>query len=430
MKLQEWVRASGTRVVVIFEGRDGAGKGGTIKRITEYLNPRVARIAALPAPTDRERGQWYYQRYVAHLPAKGEIVLFDRSWYNRAGVEKVMGFCTPQEHELFLQQTPIFEQMLIDDGILLRKYWFSVSEDEQLRRFKARRNDPVRQWKLSPMDLESLYQVGGLFTGQRRDDGPHRHALQPVVSRGIGYQEARAAQYDCASVVHDRVSRCARDPKSNCPITRSGVGNYQRPPRELSTYVDDHVATLMGSTPNDKLADSAALMRIYIPVTLSMLQQLVADGSLRPVSGTAFAVTPKLREAYAEGDDDELGEVALREAALASLRLLAGAAEDSGQSGDDLPPRRAVLVADVGDVTLRPDLDDAVVRIGAPVTSDDVVAAFVDNAAAEAQVKAAVAVVDAADLGDEDAELIVGDAQDHDLAWYAVQELPFLLELL
>jgi hypothetical protein len=171
-------------------------------------------------------------------------------------------------------------------------------------------------------------------------------------------------------------------------------------------------------------------MRIYIPVTLAMLRQLVTDGSLRPVSGTAFAVTPKLREAYAEGDDDELGEVALREAALASLRLLAGAAEDAGQSGDELPPRRAVLVADVGDVTLRPDLDDAVVRIGGPVTSDDVVAAFVDNAAAEAQVRAAVAVVDAADLGDEDAELTVGDAQDHDLAWYAVQELPFLLELL
>ena len=124
--------------VVIFEGRDAAGKGGTIKRITEYLSPRVARIAALPAPTDRERGQWYYQRYIAHLPAKGEIVLFDRSWYNRAGIEKVMGFCTPQEYALFLRQTPIFEQMLIDDGILLRKYWFSVSDDEQLRRFKAR----------------------------------------------------------------------------------------------------------------------------------------------------------------------------------------------------------------------------------------------------------------------------------------------------
>jgi hypothetical protein len=170
-------------------------------------------------------------------------------------------------------------------------------------------------------------------------------------------------------------------------------------------------------------------MRVYIPVTLAMLQQLVADGSLRPVSGTAFAVTPKLREAYAEGDDDELGEVALREAALASLRLLAGAAEDGQQDGA-LPPRRAVLVADVGDVTLRPDLDDAVVRIGAPVSTDDVVAAFVDNAAAEAQVQAAIAVIDEADLGDEDAELTVGDAQDHDLAWYAVQELPFLLDLL
>jgi len=168
-------------------------------------------------------------------------------------------------------------------------------------------------------------------------------------------------------------------------------------------------------------------MRIYVPVTLAMLQQLVADGSLWPVNGTAFAVTPRLREAYAEGDDDELGEVALREAALASLRLLAAALE---QPDAKLPPRRAVLLADVGDVTLRPDLDDAVVRIGAPVATEDVVAAFVDNAAAEADVSAAIAVIDEADLGDEDAELTVGDAQDHDLAWYATQELPFLLELL
>jgi hypothetical protein len=172
-------------------------------------------------------------------------------------------------------------------------------------------------------------------------------------------------------------------------------------------------------------------MQIYIPVTLAMLQQLVADESLRPVNGTAFAVTPRLREAYAEGDDDELGEVALREAALASLRLLA--ADASGQASAKLPPRRAVLVAkveDTADVTLRPDLDDAVVRIGAPVAIDDVVAAYVDNAAAEEDVMAAIAVIDEADLGDEDAELTVGDAQDHDLAWYATQELPFLLELL
>lgn len=165
-------------------------------------------------------------------------------------------------------------------------------------------------------------------------------------------------------------------------------------------------------------------MRVYIPATLAMLQQLVADGSLWPVSGTAFAVTPALREAYAEGDDDELGEVALRDAALASLRLLAG------DDPSELPPRRAVLVAEVNDATLRPDLDDAVVRLGAPVAIDDVVAAFVDTAAAETHVKAAIPVVDAADLGDEDAELTVGDAQDHDLAWYATQELPFLLELL
>jgi hypothetical protein len=173
-------------------------------------------------------------------------------------------------------------------------------------------------------------------------------------------------------------------------------------------------------------------MQIYIPVTLAMLQQLVADGSLLPVNGTAFAVTPRLREAYAEGDDDELGDVALREAALASLRLLAGAGA-SEQPDAKLPPRRAVLLADVKDagaVTLRPDLDDAVVRIGAPVAINDVIAAYVDNAAAEADVMAALAVIDDADLGDEDAELTVGDAQDHDMAWYASQELPFLLELL
>jgi hypothetical protein len=173
-------------------------------------------------------------------------------------------------------------------------------------------------------------------------------------------------------------------------------------------------------------------MQIYIPATLAMLQQLVVDGSLWPVNGTAFAVTPRLREAYAEGDDDELGEVALRDAALASLRLLAASADAAEQSAEKLPPRRAVLVADVKDagaVTLRPDLDDAVVRIGAPVAIDDVVAAFLDNAAAEAHVTAAIALVDAADLGDEDAELAVGDAQDHALAWYATQELPFLLDL-
>ncbi|MEV0387385.1 polyphosphate kinase 2 [Nonomuraea sp. NPDC050643] len=156
VKLQEWVKAERRRVVVVFEGRDAAGKGSTIKRVTEYLNPRVARIAALPAPTERERTQWYFQRYIEHLPAAGQIVLFDRSWYNRAGVERVMGFCTQEEHTRFLHQCPIFERLLVEDGILLRKYWFSVSDAEQERRFRARLADPMRQWKLSDMDLESI----------------------------------------------------------------------------------------------------------------------------------------------------------------------------------------------------------------------------------------------------------------------------------
>ncbi|MDM4140759.1 MULTISPECIES: hypothetical protein [Mycobacterium] len=167
---------------------------------------------------------------------------------------------------------------------------------------------------------------------------------------------------------------------------------------------------------------------VYIPATVPMLQQLVADGSLWPVNGTAFALTPRLREAYAEGDDDELADVALREAALASLRLLA--AQGAEAPSESLPPRRAVLAADVEDVTYRPDLDDAVVRLAGPVRIDQVIAAYVDNAAAEPAVAKAIEAVDAADLGDEDADLIVGDAQDHDLAWYANQELPFLLELM
>jgi polyphosphate kinase len=247
VKLQEWVRFSGARIVVIFEGRDGAGKGGTIKRITEYLNPRVANIAALPAPTDRERGQWYYQRYIAHLPAKGEVVLFDRSWYNRAGVEKVMGFCTPQEHALFLRQTPIFEQMLIEEGILLRKYWFSVSEDEQLRRFKARLNDPVRQWKLSPMDLESLYKWEDY---SRAKDEMMVHTDTPgspwyVVESDV---KKHARLNMMAHLLSTIDYRDVKKPKVKLPAHPVVSENYHRPPRELSTYVDDHVATLIGPT--------------------------------------------------------------------------------------------------------------------------------------------------------------------------------------
>jgi polyphosphate kinase len=151
--LQEYIKAKGLKVVVIFEGRDAAGKGGVIKRITENVSPRAWRIAALAAPTERERSQWYFQRYVAHLPAAGEVVLFDRSWYNRAGVERVMGFCTEEEYQEFMRSCPEFERMLVRSGIILIKYWFSVSDEEQEKRFQARIDDPTRRWKLSPMDL-------------------------------------------------------------------------------------------------------------------------------------------------------------------------------------------------------------------------------------------------------------------------------------
>ncbi|MCD2144701.1 polyphosphate kinase 2 [Gordonia paraffinivorans] len=244
VKLQEWVRATGARIVVVFEGRDAAGKGGTIKRITQYLSPRVVRVAALPVPTERERGQWYYQRYVAHLPAPGEIVLFDRSWYNRAGVEKVMGFCTPEEHTRFLRQTPIFEQMLIDDGIILRKYWFSVSVEEQLRRFRARMEDPVRQWKLSPMDLESVYRWEDY---SRAKDEMMVHTDTPqspwyVVESDVKkHARLNMIAHFLDSIEYHEVPR----PKVKLPKRPIESGNYQRPARELSKYVPDHVATLI-----------------------------------------------------------------------------------------------------------------------------------------------------------------------------------------
>lgn len=155
VKLQEWIRAQGLRVVVLFEGRDAAGKGGAIKRITESLNPRVCRVVALATPTEREQSQWYFQRYVTHLPAAGEMVMFDRSWYNRAGVERVMGFCTEKQYQEFMQSCPEFERMLLRSGIILLKYWFSVSDAEQEKRFQDRMDKPTKRWKISPMDLES-----------------------------------------------------------------------------------------------------------------------------------------------------------------------------------------------------------------------------------------------------------------------------------
>ncbi len=247
--LQEWVRETGARVVVIFEGRDAAGKGGAIKRITEYLSPRVCRVEALPAPTDRERGQWYYQRYVEKLPTTGEIVLFDRSWYNRAGVEKVMGFCTPEEHTRFLRQTPIFEQMLIDDGILLRKYWFSVSDDEQLRRFRSRRDDPVRQWKLSPMDLESVYRWEE-YSRAKDEMMVHTDTSSSpwFVVESDRKKNARINMIShlLSTIPYTHVQR-ARVKLPKKPIS---TGGYHRPPRSLSKFVPDHVASLLGDAEN------------------------------------------------------------------------------------------------------------------------------------------------------------------------------------
>lgn len=244
VKLQEWVRETGARVVVVFEGRDAAGKGGTIKRITEYLSPRASRIAALPAPSDREQGQWYFQRYIEHLPARGEIVLFDRSWYNRAGVEIVMGFCTPAEHTLFLRQTPIFEQMLIDDGVLLRKYWFSVSEEEQLRRFRSRLKDPVRQWKLSPMDLESIFRWEDY---SRAKDQMMVHTDTPMSPWYVVESDVKKhARLNMIAHLLSTVDYYDVDrPKVTLPKEPVRSGNYRRPLRELSTYVDDYVGTLM-----------------------------------------------------------------------------------------------------------------------------------------------------------------------------------------
>jgi polyphosphate kinase 2 len=194
VKQQEYIRAKGLRVVVLFEGRDAAGKGGAIQRITEALNPRAARVVALAAPTERERGQWYFQRYVAHLPAAGEMVLFDRSWYNRAGVEHVMGFCTDEEYREFLRSVPELERMLVRSGIQIIKYWFSISDVEQERRFQGRLKNPAKRWKLSPDGPRGPQPLGRLLPRQGRHARGHRHPGGAVVGgRGRG-QEAGPAQ--------------------------------------------------------------------------------------------------------------------------------------------------------------------------------------------------------------------------------------------
>ncbi|WP_406069008.1 polyphosphate kinase 2 [Streptomyces sp. NBC_01020] len=242
VQLQEWVRAEGARLVVVFEGRDAAGKGSAIKRVTRYLNPRVARIVALPRPTERERTQWYFQRYTEHLPAAGEMVLFDRSWYNRAGVERVMGFCTPSEYQLFLRQCPAFERMLVEDGILLRKYWFSVSDEVQEQRFRRRLKDPTRRWKLSPIDLESLTRWEDY---SRAKDEMFVHT---DISESPWYvvesDDKRRARLNMIAHLLSTMPYYDAAPAALTLPPRPPATGYQRPPRDLQTYVPDHAAGL------------------------------------------------------------------------------------------------------------------------------------------------------------------------------------------
>jgi len=245
VKAQEWVRAEGARIVIIFEGRDAAGKGSTIKRVTQYLNPRVASIVALPAPTEREQSEWYFQRYVDHLPSGGHIVLFDRSWYNRAGVEHVMGFCTKEEYARFLHQAPIFERLLVEDGILLRKYWFSVSDAEQQLRFRSRLEDPMRRWKLSPMDLESVTRWEDY---SRAKDEMLLHTDVPEAPWYVveSDDKRRARINMIAHLLSTIPYHDVRRQRLELP-PRPPAKGYIRVPRDIQTYVPDHAATLRGS---------------------------------------------------------------------------------------------------------------------------------------------------------------------------------------
>jgi polyphosphate kinase 2 len=241
--MSDWVKREGARVALVFEGRDAAGKGGVIKRITQHVSPRIARTVALPAPTEREQSEWYFQRYVAHLPAGGEIAIFDRSWYNRAGVERVMGFCTDDEYRRFLHQCPTFERMLVDDGIILLKYWFSVSDEEQERRFKARIDDPLKQWKLSPMDLgarsrwvEYSRAKDEMFVHTDIQEAPW-HVVQSDIKRN--------ARINCISHL---LSQVPYEHEKEEPIKvpkRQDDSGYVRPPMGTNKFVPNAAAQLL-----------------------------------------------------------------------------------------------------------------------------------------------------------------------------------------
>ncbi|NLH40401.1 MAG: polyphosphate kinase 2 [Planctomycetes bacterium] len=237
VKLQEWVKHEGLKVVVLFEGRDAAGKGGVIKRITECLNPRICRVVALGVPTEREKTQWYFQRYVAHLPAAGEMVLFDRSWYNRAGVEHVMGFCTDEQYEEFLRTCPQFERMLIRSGIILIKYWFSVSDEEQEKRFQMRIEDPTKRWKLSPMDLESRSRW--VQYSQAKDVMFAHTDVKESPWYVVEADSKRRARLNCISHLLGQIPYKDLTPAPIKLPPRQERRKYVRPPKSEQTFVPE-----------------------------------------------------------------------------------------------------------------------------------------------------------------------------------------------
>ena len=237
VKLQEWVKKEGLKVVAIFEGRDAAGKGGVIKRITQHLNPRICRVVALPAPTERQKTQWYFQRYVEELPAAGEIVLFDRSWYNRAGVERVMGFCTDEEHQEFLRSCPEFERMLVRSGIILLKYWFSVSDEEQEKRFKSRLKEPHKRWKLSPMDLESL--ARWVEYSKAKDEMFAHTDIKQAPWFVVNSDVKKHARLNCIAHFVSQIPYKDLTPENIVLPERQDRGGYVRPPMDDQTFVPE-----------------------------------------------------------------------------------------------------------------------------------------------------------------------------------------------
>jgi len=237
VKLQAWVTHMGLKVVVLFEGRDAAGKGGVITRITEHLNPRICRVAALPAPTEREKSQWYFQRYVPHLPAAGEMVLFDRSWYNRAGVEKVMGFCTDDEYQEFMRSCPEFERMLVRSGIILIKYWFSVSDEEQEQRFQSRLKEPHKRWKLSPMDLQSRKRW--VEYSKAKDQMFAHTDIKQAPWYVVKSDNKKLARLNCIAHLLSLIPYEDLTPEPiELPKREEGIG-YVRPPISDQTFVPD-----------------------------------------------------------------------------------------------------------------------------------------------------------------------------------------------